>query len=714
MRTHRLLSLLSLATISCGSEDPGTVIRVALESCCCDDTGTPGTDTDTVIDTGEEPTPECDDLYDPPIGEAILPNEDCLGDAVPVDITFAPEVEWAWAPTDADHPFNQVMMTPVVGNLTDDNGDGAISADDTPDVVFTAYTDPSGGASTYNQSPGALVVLDGDTGSERLYLTELLVSWDPNWGDPETDCTNGVDDDLDGRIDDCPDHPSSRSGVALGDINGDGTPEMCFTTYSYTQDHLVCMTAPDATGNTTVTMVADKPSGLDSLNFQSSYPAIADMDGDGQAEIAVGPAVFNADGTLRFLGTADIGGVGSAATSSMLDLDEDGTLELLAGSTVYDHMGNILWDAGNDGHAAVADLDRDGSPEIVVVHLRSFSVYDMSGSVLLTEDFSAGCYASGGCGGPPTLADFDGDGFPELGVAGSATYTVWDIDPAASTAAKLWENTIIDRSSGSTGASVFDFEDDGIAEVVFADENRFYVWRGTDGADQLGSAGLDPADHASGTANEHPSLADVDGDGSTEIILASNWWAEPTGPSSRDWHGVRAIGSGSGDAWADSRPVWNQHAYFMAHINDDLSVPSSWPAHWTTSNTFRAAQQVSIDSEPGAPLADLVAGEIHGTCFDCTSQTLHIYATVSNAGAADSGPTTAAFVAGGTTYGTVAVPELPSGETTTVGWLEIDISGWTDGSLMEVVVDSADEVEECNEENNASSTWGLTFMNECL
>ena len=382
----------------------------------------------------------------------------------------------------------------------------------------------------------------------------------------------------------------------------------------------------------------------------------------------------------------------------MLDLDGDGILELLAGSTVYDHTGNVLWDAGNDGHAAVADLDRDGSPEIVVVHLRSFSVYDTSGSVLLSEDFSADCSSSGGCGGPPTLADFDGDGFPELGVAGSATYTVWDIDIAAG----------MRRSSGRhhrrpvfrvDRCLVFDFEDDGIAEVVFADENRFYVWRGTDGADQLGSAGLDPSDHASGTANEHPSLADVDGDGSTEIILASNWWAESSGPSSSDWHGVRAIGSGSGDAWADSRPVWNQHAYFMAHINDDLSVPGSWPAHWTTSNTFRAAQQVSIDSEPGAPLADLVAGEIHGTCFDCAAQTLHVFATVGNAGLADSGPSEIVFVAGGTPYVSAAVPELSSGETTTVGWLEIDISGWTDGSPMEVV-DSADEVEECDEENN--------------
>ena len=78
----------------------------------------------------------------------------------------------------------------------------------------------------------------------------------------------------------------------------------------------------------------------------------------------------------------------------------------------------------------------------------------------------------GGMGGPPTIADMDGDGVPEIGVAGQVYYTVFNRDGSV-----RWKSAIRDRSSNSTGSTVFDFDGDGSVEVVYRDELFLRVYR---------------------------------------------------------------------------------------------------------------------------------------------------------------------------------------------------------------------------------------------
>src|SRR6185312_15007558 len=87
----------------------------------------------------------------------------------------------------------------------------------------------------------------------------------------------------------------------------------------------------------------------------------------------------------------------------------------------------------------------------------------------------------------------------------------------------LWSKKTQDHSSNITGSSVFDFEADGKAEVVYADECFARVYSGVNG-DVLFSQY-----HSSCTWLENPVVADVDGDFRSEMVVMSNTACGPVG-----------------------------------------------------------------------------------------------------------------------------------------------------------------------------------------
>ena len=123
---------------------------------------------------------------------------------------------------------------------------------------------------------------------------------------------------------------------------------------------------------------------------------------------------------------------------------------------------------------------------------------DAAGAVLWTS-----ALPGEGGGGPPTIADYDGDGAPEVGVAGRNVYAMFDGDGAL-----VWQRPTQDLSSGITGSAVYDFEGDGLADVVYADETNLWVFSGPDGGVKLQFEA-----HNSNTLLEYPVIADVDNDG---------------------------------------------------------------------------------------------------------------------------------------------------------------------------------------------------------
>jgi hypothetical protein len=319
----------------------------------------------------------------------------------------------------------------------------------------------------------------------------------------------------------------------------------------------------------------------------------------------------------------------------------------------------------------------------------------------------------GGIGGPPTIADFDGDGLPEIGVAGAASYSVYDPD---GTAPVLWSMPTQDESSNSTGSSVFDFEGDGAAEVVYCDECVARVYRGSTGDTLL------EVINSTGTVNEYPLVVDVDGDGNSEIVMVANDWAAgsppyscPSTPGFVPRHGVFVYGD-EHDRWVGTRRIWNEHSYHVTNVNADGTVPAGEVPNWTTEGLNNFRQNVQGAEVFNAP--DLVLLALSVDLGDCP-RTATLQARVANAGSlgVEAG-IPVAFYEGTVAdpdalLGTAAttVPLLPGASTMVT--LVVSLGPGPAYSFLAVVDDDgtgAGSVVECREDNNEASIAGV----DCL
>lgn len=472
------------------------------------------------------------------------------------------EVAWNWgeaAPPPTQPNQVDVWSTPAVGRLYDANCDGVVDELDPPNVVFVSgRTVNASGVGTNCQGTGAT----------------------------PTGCHTGVLRALDGRTGETV--WSLRSGrmgsmgfagtaVALGDVDANGSLDVVALTG---EGYVVLV---DGTGH--VLRTSDMPvpgAEADNTFGWGGGLAIADMDGDGFPEIAYGATLFRTTGgtiTRAWTGAGAGGGALYEQISTFADVDEDGDLELVAGRTVYRADGTMLWNQTSvpDGFPGIADLNGDGAPEVIVVG--GGRVHVLAGATGAAV-FPAFTLPGMGAGGPPTVADFDGDHHPEIGVAQQNQYTVVDVGTTTLTA--LWSRANHDLSSSVTGSTVFDFEGDGRAEVIYADECYLWVFDGVDGHVRFTSF------TSSFTGTEASIVADVDGDGHAEMLLVSN----AADPSSSGWGCMDAAGTPSvvngvswarGPAlgssyrglrmfrdpartWVGTRPIWNEATYHVTNI----------------------------------------------------------------------------------------------------------------------------------------------------
>ncbi len=293
---------------------------------------------------------------------------------------------------------------------------------------------------------------------------------------------------------------------------------------------------------------------------------------------------------------------------------------------------------------------------------------------------------SGTAGGAPNIDDFDGDGFPEIGTADNVAYTLFDLqDPTDSGGAcqewkvdsdnqtdnprnapsgdcandavcnsgesdkskwlfacnetanigkgecvclhNGWKRPTEDRSSQVTGSSVFDFNGDGAAEVIYNDECSFRLYSGIDGSELF----KEPSE--SRTRIEYPIVADIDNDGNAEIVFATTTESGFCSEGGTTYNAGIEVWGDPSDRWVSARRVWNQYSYHVTNVNESGGIPRDEPSSWLPLgerfyNTYRS-QPRAFGSAP-----DLVVDGIQvvapGKCG--SSKDLLIGTEVRNAG----------------------------------------------------------------------------------
>ncbi len=433
--------------------------------------------------------------------------------------SISPILKWKVDTFDVRPESSNVMMTPAVADL---------DLDGIPDIVFSTYRD------SWNEN-GVLRAISGKDG--RLLWT----------------------------VDDVRYEVAGQSGVAVGDIDGDGKVEIVAAEESSTINGSLRLLAFEHDG----TFKWRSPLIRGGVGWGSA--SLADLDHDGIPEIVIGSNVLNSsDGSIRWEGAGGRANQGFGSLSIVADLDMDGSPEVVTGSTAYRSDGTIYWSAGADGFPAIGNFDDDAFPEVVVVSSGTVRVVNHDG----TPVWGPFAIPGGGEGGAPTIADFDGDGKAEIGVAGANQYSAFDTDGTL-----LWSSATQDGTSRQTGSSVFDFNGDGNAEVIYGDELFLRIFDGRDGNV------LYELPKSSCTTFEEPVVVDVDADGHAEIVTVAN-----TSCGYGSEHGIFVIGGENND-WSTTRQIWNQHSYHVTNISDDGSIPAHEANSWEIYNNYRRNQQ---------------------------------------------------------------------------------------------------------------------------
>lgn len=622
-------------------------------------------------------------------------SDGCLR-AVPAGI-IAPRLSCQWTQPEADDPYpnhREVLSSPMVIDFDFDGHKSGEFPTTRPSIVVTTYDGSDFQCGLGEKGDGAnfgvIRVLDGRTCKQQHVIPVPV---------------NGA------------------TPLAVGDIDGDRRPDILAIN---TAGGLTALRYDPALGAFNTLWQSHDAAGAPvnpvAKLCQWVGPSLTDLDDDGKPEALLEGWVFDRTGLMidSSLGllSKPMGHDGGQFLV-VADVDRDGSPELITPRALsrwsrpgarWEQLQSYSGTKGTDEFAAVADfgavvngtLDRsrrDGVAEVAVISHGKAWILALDGTFVYGPVANPGSIDRGG--GPPTIGDFDGDGRAELAAAGSSSFTVFDPDcapggdlktcPSGRTDGVLWTSRSQDQSSNDTGSSLFDFDGDGRAEAVYADECYARIYDGRSG-DVLFSQ-----PQSSCTWHEYPTVADVAGDFRARMIVPSNRncdflkcpAVDPVFPGLRcrsagdcpgdlpcqaglcrcvSDQGCAAPGSGvrflcrppqdpldmagstcqaahdgrfSGlrvygdvrDRWVSSRPLWNQHAYSITNINDDGTIPrtSETKRSWDVPglNNFRMNTQGSLTP---LAVADLTVRALPVACTRLGEVALR--ARVCNRGAA--------------------------------------------------------------------------------
>jgi gliding motility-associated-like protein len=432
------------------------------------------------------------------------------------------------------------------------------------------------------------------------------------------------------------------------DLNGDGISEILAPANDYSGYFVY---KGDGTNKTTAT----KDFVITTSSVRSVQPAIANIIGNASSAPEV--VMVNASGFLYIF--ASTGGTETnflfksttasqyttEATPYIVDIDEDGTPEIVLGSDVFGIVGNALvkrvagpalgyvgQTAGSTGtpvDVIVADIISTSPGKELIYGSRVYRVNLSTGATTILKDLSTivgSSLIAANDNGPTAVGDMNGDGKLDIVYNGSSFVVMWDpngtnasntllfrrVPPSfnygtrglplianifnditsGSKSTDLPEAVIINSVSGSagivtaynlnynntagtstqhiwsiatndmsgcTGITAFDFDGNGIREIVYRDQSTLRIINGN----RTTPVNYATADVASSTWGEYPIVADLNNDGQAEIAVTGNNMLQVFGSNPTTF------------PWRAAPNYWNQRNYRIVNINSNLTIPTT-------------------------------------------------------------------------------------------------------------------------------------------
>ena len=306
-------------------------------------------------------------------------------------------------------------------------------------------------------------------------------------------------------------------------------------------------------------------------------PAVVDFDGDGRDEVFVGNEVFDAY-KLNPIGCGTGGNVGrhmqhdgaNFSLSVAADvLPELPGIELICGNQIYSvhphgsptgvRLVQTVGGDAQDGSALVADFTSDNRLDILVRDINGqLSLYDPAANQCLFHKDYLPMKAY------PAVGDIDGDSLPEIvGLKDNHTLAAYKYVPSRGGLRQFWTIHHTDVSA-QTSMTLFDFNADGCCEIVYRDETSLRIINGSGknhitGSDTIQAGrrvayNLATFQVSSVTKSEYPVVADVNGDGKTEIVVGGTLY-EPY----KDGNATINIFGANIVPWTVAPPRWTSY-----------------------------------------------------------------------------------------------------------------------------------------------------------
>ena len=326
----------------------------------------------------------------------------------------------------------------------------------------------------------------------------------------------------------------------------------------------------------------------------------ADFNADGHPEVYVRNKIYNAE-TGVLLAQANSSNTGSSyahwshmqhnklSAPFAANVIGDDNLELILGNEVYTvEIINLEGQDQNsvtlaqsvippmgiveDGNTQVADFNLDGYLDIFIsVRDTEASdgivyayVWDIHND-MVSEPVSINTTQSGKS--IPLITNIDNDGLLEMviqcGVSGTdQKYQAYKYNPDTRTFNLIWAFAP-DEDSYSNGITSFDFNQDGLLELIMCDQSTLRIVNGS-GVSHITHNDTIPVYVISSfpfsevTKMQYPVIVDADNDGNAEIVSVGS--------------DKLNILESDGSPWAPSRMVWNQYMYNVTNVNNDLTI----------------------------------------------------------------------------------------------------------------------------------------------